>query len=42
MVHKVGSVDPKGSVTSLQGIHGYISVMVTSHFSSLGKDTKLE
>lgn len=34
---KVCCADPKGSVTSFQGIHGYISFMVTGKFDVLLK-----
>jgi hypothetical protein len=37
LVPKVCSADPKGSVTSFQGIHGFISLMVTLNFDVLLK-----
>jgi hypothetical protein len=36
-VTKVCFADPKGSLTSFQGIRGYISLMVTSKFDVLLK-----
>ena len=37
VVPRVCSAVPKGSVTSFQGIHGYISLMVTLKFDALLK-----